>query len=133
MQCCYSSRAISAEEEIAGRIHESNLLCFLLLLLCFVFTYILLRSFTNQLHTVVFLFPNVFLRMFLSMFLSPELHVFSGPEVFDQPVYSHTAGPHHRLPCAGSPGKNTPCATTDLPACEHTSRLTLHMLVPFSR
>lgn len=38
-------------------------------------------------------------------FLSTELHVFSGPEVSDQSVHSHTAGPHHSLPCTGSSGK----------------------------
>lgn len=38
-------------------------------------------------------------------FLSTELHVLSGPEVSDQSVHSHTAGPHHSLPCTGSSGK----------------------------
>lgn len=40
------------------------------------------------------------------IFLPAELHVFSGPEVSDQPVHSHTAGPHHSLPCSGGSGKN---------------------------
>lgn len=126
VQCCYSSRAISAEGEIAG---VQFALYFVVVLLCIYLHSALDHSQTNC--TLFFFSPYMFLRMFLSTFLSPELHVFSGLEVFDQPVYSHTAGPHHCLPCTGSPGKNTPCATTDPPACEHTSRLTLHMLVPF--
>lgn len=45
-------------------------------------------------------------------FLSAELHVFSGPEVSDQPVHSHTAGPHHSLPCTGSSGKTHALTST---------------------
>lgn len=45
----------------------------------------------------------MFLRV--SHFLSTELHVFSGPEVSNQSVHSHTAGSHHSLPCTGSSGK----------------------------
>lgn len=40
----------------------------------------------------------------LVCFLSAELHVFSGTEVSDQSVNSHTAGPHHSLPCTGGSG-----------------------------
>lgn len=42
----------------------------------------------------------------LFLFLSPELHVLSGLEVSDQPVHSHPAGPHHRLPRTGGPGES---------------------------
>lgn len=37
-------------------------------------------------------------------FLSTEFHVFSGLEMPDQSLDSHTAGPHHSLPCAGGSG-----------------------------
>lgn len=46
---------------------------------------------------------------------SPELHVLAGLEVFDQPVDSHPAGPHHRLPRTGGPGEAR--ASDRRPAC----------------
>lgn len=54
------------------------------------------------------------------VFLSAELHVFSGLEVSDQSFYSHTAGPHHSLPRTGSPGKTHARASTGRPAWKHT-------------
>lgn len=53
-------------------------------------------------------------------FLSTELHVFSGFEVSDQSVYSHSAGPHHSLPCTGGSGKTHAHTSTDTTACKHT-------------
>lgn len=54
-------------------------------------------------------------------FLSTELHVFSGLEVSDQSVYSHTAGPHHSLPCTGGSGKTHAHTSTGPPAYKHTN------------
>lgn len=45
------------------------------------------------------------LKVFMSHYLSTELHVFSGPEVSDQPVNSHTSGPHNSLPRQRGSGK----------------------------
>lgn len=59
----------------------------------------------------------------LVCFLSAELHVFSGAEVSDQPVNSHTAGPHHSLPCTGGSG-NTHTHTPQT-ARLHVSRVRL--------
>lgn len=52
-------------------------------------------------------------------FLSAELHVFSGLEVSDQSVYSHTAGPHHSVPRTGSSGKAHARTSTGRLAWKH--------------
>lgn len=64
----------------------------------------------SQPEMCIMFVPHVYNGMCVH-FLFTELHVFSGPEVSDQSVHSHTAGPHHSLPCTGGSGKKKKMCT----------------------